>query len=307
MKLNASSRLEDTLHFLHAQISKSFHVQDIAFVMLHENRCSVLEGSSSIFYEPEGEIYLDFVLKSLEREKDAIFISDFNSKFVNRRVNYSSLMAVPMIERDEIKGFCIAIHKNAYNFTFEMFKLFRSLIHHSTLAITNSILREELEKLVITDHLTQLFAKNYLNTQMEESMNNDEEGTFILLDIDNFKEVNDTHGHQVGDQILVQVARIIEQNIRATDIGARWGGEELAIYLPGVPLNIGEEVAVRLLKAVSEKTTPQITISCGVSYWNKERKDGIENLFNRADIGLYNAKNSGKNQVVVTDKCRQIM
>jgi diguanylate cyclase (GGDEF)-like protein len=307
MKLNASSRLEDTLQFLHMQISRSFHVQDIAFVMLHDNSCRILDGSSPVFHEPEGKIYLDFVFESLKREKDAIFISDFNSKFVKGKAGYSSLMAVPMIERDEIKGFCIMIHKNAYNFTFEMFKLFRSLIHHSTLAITNSMLREELEKLVITDHLTQLFAKNYLNSQMEESMNKDEEGTFILLDIDNFKEVNDTHGHQVGDKILVQVARIIEQNIRASDIGARWGGEELAIYLPGVPLNIGEEVAKRLHKAVSENTSPKITISCGVSYWNKDREDRIENLFNRADIGLYNAKNSGKDQVVVTENCRQIM
>lgn len=103
-------------------------------------------------------------------------------------------------------------------------------------------------------------------------MTSDNEGTFILLDIDNFKEVNDTYGHQVGDDVLVQVANLILENIRLTDIGARWGGEELAIYLPGVSLKAGAQIAKRLVKAVQEKTNPQITVSCGVSYWNKKGK-----------------------------------
>ena len=128
------------------------------------------------------------------------------------------------------------LQKEPYYFSFDNFKLLQSLIHHSSLAMANSILREELEKMVITDHLTQLRSRNYLDKQMGESMQEDEEGTFILIDIDNFKKVNDTYGHQIGDDILVQVANLIQSNIRESDIGARWGGEELAIYLPKVPL-----------------------------------------------------------------------
>ena len=98
----------------------------------------------------------------------------------------------------------------------------------------------------------------------------------------NFKVVNDTYGHQIGDEILIQVAKLINQNIRQTDIGARWGGEELAIYLPGAPLEVGARVANRLVKAVYENTNPQVTISCGVSYWTRNREDQVPNLL----IGL---------------------
>ncbi|PKR84320.1 sensor domain-containing diguanylate cyclase [Heyndrickxia camelliae] len=300
--LNGSSSLNETTKFLKAQISKSFHAETVAFIFINEdNTSSILEGSSAVFETSHGKLYIQFVFDSLKKQRDSIFISDLSGKMRDIPLSFLSIMAVPMIEGNSLKGFSIVLHEKPYFFTFDMFKLFQSLIHHSTLAISNSILREKLEKMVITDQLTQLFVKSYLNNQIKTSMTNDKEGTFILLDIDNFKEVNDTFGHQVGDDVLVQVANLILENIRTTDIGARWGGEELAIYLPGVPLGAGAQIAKRLVEAVQNKTNPPITVSCGVSYWNKERKDEAKNLFNRADIGLYDAKNLGKNQVVIKE------
>lgn len=301
--LSGSSSLSETTRFLKAQISKSFHVNTIAFVLVNEDSTTlILEGSSEFFSTSYGMKYVQFVYDSLKKQNDSILISDLNGKMSDESLLYLSIMAVPMIEGHSLKGFSIVLHEKPYFFTFDMFKLFQSLIHHSTLAISNSILREKLEKMVITDQLTQLFVKSYLNNQIKKSMISDNEGTFILLDIDNFKEVNDTFGHQVGDDVLVQVANLILENIRLTDIGARWGGEELAIYLPGVPLKAGAHIAKRLVKAVQEKTNPKITVSCGVSYWNKKRNDEAKNLFNRADIGLYDAKNLGKNQVVIKEE-----
>lgn len=75
----------------------------------------------------------------------------------------------------------------------------------------------------------------------------------------------------------------------------------MAIYLPGVPLQTGVQVAKRVLAAVEKNTNPPVTISCGVSYWNKEMNETVESLFNRADAGLYHAKSLGKNQVVISD------
>jgi diguanylate cyclase (GGDEF)-like protein len=91
---------------------------------------------------------------------------------------------------------------------------------------------------------------------------------------------------------------VIKANIRGSDIGARWGGEELAIYLPRVTLHSGLAIAERLVEKVAENSSPHVTISCGVSYWNRDRVDSFKFLFKRADEALYFAKNSGKNKVI---------
>ncbi|PMY00947.1 GGDEF domain-containing protein, partial [Pseudomonas sp. MPR-R5A] len=88
-----------------------------------------------------------------------------------------------------------------------------------------------------------------------------------------FKAINDEYGHQVGDDILRQVADIITNHIRSSDIGSRWGGEELAIYLPNVTADTGTLIARRLNTKVNSLTKPQVSISCGVSYWNDEIED----------------------------------
>jgi diguanylate cyclase (GGDEF)-like protein len=163
------------------------------------------------------------------------------------------------------------------------------------------MLREELESLVITDYLTKLYSRHYLDEQLQKSMQRDAFGTFILIDIDNFKEINDTYGHQTGDDVIIQVANIIKQNIRESDIGARWGGEELAVYLPKVGLTTGISIANRLAAKVRQETTPPVTISCGVSYWKKNRHEEASDLFKRADEALYMAKRTGKNCVFVKD------
>ncbi|GER66409.1 hypothetical protein BpJC7_07480 [Weizmannia acidilactici] len=301
-QLNKSTNVKETVDFLMSQISCSFDAKEIGFIMIQDGKYHLLEGSSPVFEQNEGIRYIDFVNQSFsDNNKESLFISNLNRRYPERGYRFASLMAVPLIQEDALKGFCIVLHEEPYHFSFDMFKLFQSLIYQSGMALTNSMLRERLEKMVITDQLTQLFAKNYLNSRMEESIREDEQGTLILLDIDDFKKVNDTYGHQVGDEILVQVARLIKENIRSTDVGARWGGEELAIYLPGVPLETGEQVAKRLLTAVEKNTNPPITVSCGVSYWNKEMNETAESLFNRADAGLYHAKNLGKNQVVISN------
>jgi diguanylate cyclase (GGDEF)-like protein len=201
----------------------------------------------------------------------------------------------------QLKGIAIVMHQKPYFFSFETFKLLQSLIHHSTLAFTNSMLREELEKMIITDHLTKLHSRNYLDEKINRSMKEDEQGTFILIDIDDFKRVNDTFGHQVGDEVLIQVANLIKGNIRENDVGARWGGEELAIYLPMVSLSAGEAIAKRLVEKVDEHSNPHVTVSCGISYWNKDHTDTYNYLFKRADEALYVAKRTGKNKVVTQE------
>lgn len=298
-QLNSNLRLSETMNYMRGQISKSFNAEEIGFVLYSaENEVKVIPGSSQFFHEEQSEIYINYIKDKIDSEKESLFLGDLQLGD-SESAKYRSIMVVPMVQSGTIKGFSIVMHREAYQFSFEMFKLLQSLIHHSTLAFTNSILREELERMVVTDHLTQLFSRSYLDQKLTESMESEEEGTFILIDIDNFKSINDTYGHQVGDEILVKVSDTIVHSIRAGDIASRWGGEELAIYLPQVNIEIGATIAERIRYKVEQETDPRVSVSCGISYWNINSNDNAQTLFKRADTALYEAKNSGKNKVIL--------
>ncbi len=302
-RLNSNLRLFDMIQFMSEQIVKHLNGDEVGFISFHENeRMEILEGSTAFFNSEKACDIIEFVNSKIKAERDTLFIGDFEYDQESKGlVEYRSLMAVPMVHSGVLKGVSIVLHQNPYFFSFDTFKLFQSLIHHSTLAFTNSMLREELENLVITDHLTKLHSRNYLDDQIHQSMAIDGHGTFILIDIDNFKCINDTFGHQTGDSVIVQVANLIKANIREGDIGARWGGEELAVYLPKVDHHVGIAIAERLVERVYNSTSPQVTISCGVANWSKDQQDSVQQLFHRADQALYVAKETGKNRVIVQD------
>jgi diguanylate cyclase (GGDEF)-like protein len=300
-RLNSKQRFTDTVCYLCEQILASFDADEVGFILFKEGqkKANILEGSTSFFYTDGAKKYIDYFQKQIFADKSSILIGDFNG--LNDK-QYRSIMVVPMIQTGVIEGFIIVMHKEAYHFSFDMYKLLQSLIHHSTLAFVNSKLREELEKMVITDYLTKLYTRNYLDQQIQKSMKDDGQGTFLLFDIDNFKGVNDAFGHQTGDDILIQVANIMRSSIRDADIAARWGGEELAIYLPNVPLESGVAIANRVKKRVMERTNPPVTVSCGVSHWDKCQEETVKEIFNRADQALYEAKSTGKNKVVIQNE-----
>ncbi|MFO1444139.1 diguanylate cyclase [Bacillus sp. Bva_UNVM-123] len=300
-RLNSNLRLTETITFITEKIINSFDAEVVGFILFTDGETKVLNGSTEFFHKKDATIYIEHIKDRLEAEDDALFIGDLNQSMSLDGIEYRSIMAVPMTQSGIQKGFALVMHHMPYHFSFEAFKLLQSLVHHSTLAFTNAMLREELEKMVVTDHLTKLFSRSYLDEKIHQSMNEDHEGTFIMVDIDNFKSINDTFGHQVGDDVIIQVADLINANIRGTDIGARWGGEELAIYLPGVSLSAGVVIAERLVKKVYTNTEPQVTVSCGVSHWNRGQKESYATLFKRADKALYVAKHTGKNKVVIQE------
>jgi len=130
----------------------------------------------------------------------------------------------------------------------------------------------------------------------------DKKGTLILLDIDDFKNINDTYGHYVGDEVIVQIAEIIMENIDEKDIPTRWGGEEFAIYLPEKSLLEGVQLVETIRNQVIHETDPQVTFSCGISTWNMNKVNSVSDIFIRADKALYEAKSMGKN-CIVTEEC----
>ncbi len=297
--LNSNLRLADTVEYMAKQIKTSIHAEQVGFFFYNRyGEIETLSGSSEYFKEKQSEPLVFKISQKVKKQKEAFMITD--TKKENIETVYQSLLAVPMIHDQELKGAAIVLHSEPYFFTFDQFKLLQSLIYHFTLAFINAMLHEELEKLAITDHLTRLYSRNYLDEKINESMKKDGMGTFILFDIDDFKKVNDTYGHLTGDDVIIQVANLILANKRKSDIAARWGGEELALYLPSVDAESGVKVAERLVNVVKQSTSPRVTISGGVAYWSaKYPNDTVAKLFNRADQALYEAKRSGKNRIVV--------
>lgn len=127
--------------------------------------------------------------------------------------------------------------------------------------------------------------------------------SLLVWDIDKFKGINDTYGHQAGDNILKSVASLLQDNIRETDFVARYGGEEFVIILPGAQVKFAKKIAEKLRKKIeamiiliNKKRVP-VTASCGISEFRKG--DGLEHVFLRADKALYSAKGAGRNAVVL--------
>jgi two-component system, cell cycle response regulator len=298
-QLNLEFRLSDTLLFLKKQIQRSFHPSAIGFVLIEKDESATLEQSSSVFFTDEGQKYISYVNERITKDRDSIFLGDVSDRIA--APDFLSLMAVPMTQNDALIGFCVVLHTEAYMFSFDMYKLLQSFIHHSALAITNATLREELEHLVITDHMTKLYARHYLDDKMETAMKKDRLGTLLLIDIDDFKSVNDSYGHQIGDEVLIQVACLLKDIVGENGFAARWGGEEMAVYLPRFKRKEALVIAENIVEVIASKTQPRVTLSCGLSSWGEYDSGGpesVKELVKKADEALYIAKNHGKNQVV---------
>ncbi|MEK4246328.1 diguanylate cyclase [Psychrobacillus sp. FSL K6-2684] len=297
-KLNMNLSQGEMVIFLRNQLMKSFQPEHVCFVFIEDEEYSINAASSDYFYTIEGQMYIQHVGNQFKKMKDSLFIADFN-RISNANVAYRSLVAIPLREQDTITGFSIVLHSEPYYFSFDSFKLMQSLIQHSSLALSNSALRHKLQEMVDRDHLTNLYARSYLDRYVEESMEKDTSGTFVLMDIDNFKQINDTHGHQIGDSILRQIATVIEKQVEKLGIGARWGGEELALYFSEMTLEEGKKICKSLLEIIPIYTNPSVTVSIGVSLWCEDGEMNFHNLFHHADTALYEAKNNGKNQLCV--------
>lgn len=304
-RLNMKLDINEMLMYLQKQLVKSFQPMELCFVFKEKDHYQLTEACTKLFKSSEGKVYINHVEKHFENTQDSLFIADF-SRLISEEVEYKSIMAIPMLVEERINGFSIVLHRDPYFFSFDSFKLMQSLIHHSSLAISNSILRNKLQEMVDCDHLTRLYARSYSDRFVENSLKQDDSGMFLLIDIDNFKRVNDTYGHQVGDEVLIQIGLQLRETISTRGICARWGGEELAVYIPNILDEEALKIAEQVVRVVPESTKPSVTISAGLITWTKDERPEFQNIFLHADTALYHAKHNGKNQVCVFKETMQL-
>ncbi len=178
--------------------------------------------------------------------------------------------------------------------------------HQLALALRRARLYEEVERLATTDSLTQVFTRRHFMERYEEEIRRCVARrlplSFLMIDVDHFKEFNDRHGHLVGDQILREMARIISGSIREIDLMGRYGGEEFCVALAETETPGAVAVAERIRAAVEAATikaydtTLSNTLSIGIASFPRDALTGSE-LVDKADWALYRAKQSGRNRV----------
>ncbi|NQY94303.1 MAG: GGDEF domain-containing protein, partial [Campylobacteraceae bacterium] len=173
-------------------------------------------------------------------------------------------------------------------------------------------LNEQLVDLSNKDPMTQAYNRRYFGEVSKKmlslSIRNKQDLSLIILDIDKFKDINDTCGHSVGDDVIILLSNTLEQSIRESDISARFGGEEFVILFNNSDIENTYKLADEIRKKIESLTvftqnkSIQFTVSIGVAQFNEQKdKKGIEETIKRADEALYYAKEHGRNLVVKSE------
>jgi len=233
--------------------------------------------------------------------------------FARKLKKLGILVVAPMIYSERLQGIIGAGEKLQFqNFTEADFEIFHILVNIISISIGNSHMFQEIRTLSLTDAMTGLHNYRYFEDRLKEEINrakrHKKNVSLMIMDIDHFKNYNDTLGHQAGDEVLRTIGKILRETIRDEDIVARYGGEEFCIILPGIEKKgipiLGERVRKKIEseKFFKEEVQPggQVTISIGTATF-PEDAEKYSDLVENADKALYQAKNAGRNQVKVYD------
>ncbi len=165
--------------------------------------------------------------------------------------------------------------------------------------------------MAVTDGLTGLYNRRYFESHLMNAVSTVQDGnkslSLLMMDIDHFKQINDTYGHNVGDEVLRELGVRILDSVRGVDLAARYGGEEFVVLLPDTGLGVAVNVAERLRRRIGSEPFGVSTdggslpVTCSVGVTSCEPGEDALALVKRADQALYSAKNSGRNRVVVID------
>jgi len=244
-----------------------------------------------------------------------LHVSDLTRDFRFRAVaskaeGVRSLVATPLMRGQSVMGVMEARSPDPDAYSPEDGRLLSLLGDLTGVAVQNALLYQKTQEEAITDGLTRLNVHKYFMDRLEEEVKRSRETgvplSLLMADIDDFKKLNDTYGHLLGDSVLRLIADALREGVRATDLVARYGGEEFSVML----IETGPEgamiVAQRLRAAVefadysALKFPAPVTISIGIASLPRDATDDRV-LVEKADVALYSAKRAGKNRVVVSE------
>ena len=262
-------------------------------------------------------------IKLLSREDIDMIICDVTMpgmdgfrlmELINKEKRFDDLMVIMLSSNrkiyDKIKG----LESGAIDYLTKPFHPHELSLRVSILLRMKSLQKElkakiaELEHVTVVDSLTGLFNQRYLYDTLRREYNRSDRFnlklSLIIMDIDNFKDINDTFGHQRGDEIIKEVAKLLQVMLRGYDFAVRYGGDEFIIVLSQNTVIGSHIVAERIRALISDNPLlielnggRQVTASIGVSTFPDDTKEGCDALINIADQALYRAKRDGRNRV----------
>lgn len=220
-----------------------------------------------------------------------------------RKLNARSLVVVPLKYDNKISGLLKLISPKTNAFSDEDILLLELMAEYLAISLERAMVLDQLRIQSRIDTITGLLIRRYgeeeVKSFVEKTKATQSVLSFIILDVDNFKHINDSFGHYTGDSVLRQIGDIIINNIRKTDIAIRWGGEEIMILLPSTS-EFGATVCANRIRKLIEthnfNVSHIITVSGGVASLFSE--DNEKDIINMADMHLYKAKRSGKNKIM---------
>jgi diguanylate cyclase (GGDEF)-like protein len=221
--------------------------------------------------------------------------------FVDSEASYvRSIACIPMIVYNDVIGVINVTNKRyGMQFTDDDVEMLKAVADQAAVAINKA----QLWDMAVTDSLTGLYVRRYFMVKLHEEVHRAERYnnilSIVMADLDRFKNINDTYGHDVGDRVLKEIGRFLQQNVRDLDMVARYGGEEFVIMIPEAAKDAAYSMSERLRKKFSRlkfENLPQITISLGIATFPFDGKQP-EDLLKKADAAMYAAKKAGRNQV----------
>jgi two-component system cell cycle response regulator len=228
-----------------------------------------------------------------------------------------SIALIPLRRNEQLEGVLVFVSVDPQRFTPELASDFLAHLGLvAALCVENAVNRARLLRSGFTDFLTGFHNRRYLHARLREEMARAQRAhqsiVCLMIDVDHFKRINDQFGHLAGDAVLREVAHRIDAEMRISDTGARFGGDEFALVLSQATLAEGEKVAARVLHAVrhlpisvGKSATETVTLSIGVGLATpgpglRDYKVLAERLIAEADAALYRAKSAGRNQVATS-------
>lgn len=225
-----------------------------------------------------------------------------------------SLLCVPVVSKDTLLGVIEVINKvDGSAFTAEEQRLVQTLADHAAIAIENASLYRQAQQAAITDDLTGLGNTRRFNRALPDAIAQaqaaNEPASLLVLDLDNFKTVVDTHGHLVGSRTIAMIGRMIGHMIRPGDIAARFGGDEFVVLLPSTDTGTAMSIALSIRQAIEASSTLEgngvdismVTASLGVATYPDHARSA-EELFRAADTAMYGIKRTTKNAIAIAPR-----